>query len=107
MENKKCSQMMEKYLELDKNTRLPVSVTTHLLFCKECRSKILLLSKAQKLSSQILKISSPVTDQSIINVLEALPEDKIQKIRKNQRRNLRRKEISGWLHVNWQGLVFQ
>ena len=84
MENKKCSQMMEKYLELDKNTRLPVSVTTHLLFCKECRSKILLLSKAQKLTSQILKISSPVTDQSIINVLEALPEDKIQKIRKNK-----------------------
>ena len=83
MENKKCSQMMEKYLELDKNTRLPVSVTTHLLFCKECRSKILLLSKAQKLTSQILKISSPVTDQSIINVLEALPEDKIQKSRKN------------------------
>ena len=80
MENKKCSQMMEKYLELDKNTRLPVSVTTHLLFCKECRSKILLLSKAQKLTSQILKISSPVTDQSIINVLDALPEDKIQKI---------------------------
>lgn len=83
MENKKCSQIMEKYLELDKNTRLPLSVTAHLLFCKECRTKILLLSRAQKITAQPIQISSPITDKSIMNVLEMLPQDKIQKIRKN------------------------
>lgn len=59
MKNKKCEQIIEKYLQLDKNQRLSTSITLHLLTCKECRNKIRMLSLAEE------KIKEPVIYNTI------------------------------------------
>jgi len=40
----KCEKTMEKYLEQDDYTRLPIMLRMHLLFCRRCRNEIRLLS---------------------------------------------------------------
>lgn len=45
----KCEKIMEKFYSLDKNEVIPFGVTLHLLTCKECRSKVRILTKAEKI----------------------------------------------------------
>jgi hypothetical protein len=54
MNSKKCEQVMDSFFSLDRDERLPLRDSVHLLFCKECRTKVRYLSKAQKLSAQPL-----------------------------------------------------
>lgn len=67
--NDKCEQIMNKYLMLDKDERVPLKISLHLLGCKKCREQIKLLKLAEKEISAPLKIQTPVTDKTIQNVL--------------------------------------
>ena len=40
MKNKKCNKIIERYLQLDKNQRLPLAITLHILSCKSCKNKM-------------------------------------------------------------------
>lgn len=50
--NKKCSYVMEKFLELDKNQHIPLNMTAHILNCNECRNQIKMYTQAEKLLSK-------------------------------------------------------
>lgn len=89
MKNKKCEQIIEKYLQLDKNQRLPASITLHLLSCKNCRNKIRMLSLAEE------KIKEPV---QLITVQFSTIESVIQKISPETYSAISKKPIS---LVNW------
>lgn len=61
---KNCDEIMDLFLELDKNQRLPLKVTLHLLFCKKCRTEVRLFTLAEKTCSQPLKV--PLADNDAI-----------------------------------------
>lgn len=63
---------MDKYLELDKGERIPFQITMHLLFCKKCRQEVKLMSQAQKMMSEPLRIPVPLTDNTIENILRTI-----------------------------------
>ena len=63
---------MDRYLELDKGARIPLEITVHLLFCRKCRRDVKLMSQAEKLLSEPLKIPVPVTDNTIENILRTI-----------------------------------
>jgi hypothetical protein len=54
-----CEQAFDRYLELDKNARVPLSVTIHLLFCRECRTGVRSLTRAEHLLAEPLVVDSP------------------------------------------------
>lgn len=62
-------ELMNEYLELDKDERIPLSLSFRLLFSKKCRAHIRLMSKAEKLMSEPLKIQVPLSDASVEAVL--------------------------------------
>lgn len=66
-----CSRTMDRFLELDKNERIPLSVTLHLLFCSKCRTQVRRMTQAECLIAAPLKIATPLTDDTIENVLKA------------------------------------
>ena len=48
MNSKKCEKVMNSFFELDKGERLELHDSLHLIFCKECRTKVRVLSKDKK-----------------------------------------------------------
>ncbi len=62
-----CEMNMNKYLMLDKNERLPLSLTIHLLGCKECRKQIKMLTMAERVAAEPLKIDFPFSAANIAN----------------------------------------
>ncbi len=69
MKNEKCEEILNEYLMLDKGERVPFKLSIHLMFCKKCREQIKLLKLAEKKLASPLKITAPVTDDSIQKVL--------------------------------------
>ena len=63
---------MDRYLELDKGERIPFEITVHLLFCRKCRRDVKLMTQAEKLLCEPLKIPVPVTDNTIENILHTI-----------------------------------
>ena len=55
MKNEICEKMMDEYLMLDKNERIPLRVTLHLLKCKKCRTQVHYLSLAEKYAGEPLR----------------------------------------------------
>ncbi len=49
-----CEAVMERFMELDKNERLPLHITLHLLLCRECRTSVRMLTLAEKQVAQPL-----------------------------------------------------
>lgn len=45
---------MERFMELDKNERLPLYITLHLILCRECRTSVRMLTLAEKQAAQPL-----------------------------------------------------
>ena len=74
MENnsKTCEEFMNRYLELDKNERIPFRLSMHLFFCRKCHRQIKMLAAAEKAAASPLKLQVPLTDASIKNVMERL-----------------------------------
>lgn len=62
---------MSGYLSLDKDERVPLSLTIHLLVCPECRATVRYLTRAEKLLSQPLETNYaiPLDENVPINVV--------------------------------------
>lgn len=63
--DKVCEQNMNAFLMLDKNERIPLRVTLHLLRCPECRSGVRLMTMAERVCAAPLKVSLPVSGESV------------------------------------------
>ena len=76
-----CENFMEKFLLLDKNEILPLSMTFHLLFCEECRTIVRSFSKAEKIVYHTEKKNCYQTCKSSINnfeILQSIYKDKME-----------------------------
>ncbi len=62
IKNEKCGNSMEQYLSLDKNERVPLKISMHLLSCKKCRAQIKMLKTAEKVCKHSIIIATPITD---------------------------------------------
>lgn len=91
MNNKNCEEIMNSYLLLDKDEKVPLKIFLHLFFCRKCRQQIKMLSYAEKQIAAPLNIQTPITDDSIKNVmLKIAPEVYEKMIQKPI-------SISGWI----------
>lgn len=70
--NEKCEEIMDKYLMLDRNRMIPPRMTLHLLRCKECRTEVRMLTKAQRLCAEPLLQKIAPEDRSIRAVMDRL-----------------------------------
>lgn len=66
-----CEQAMNGYLSLDKNERVPLSITMHLFVCPECRAAVRYLTRAEKLLSQPLETgyAIPLDQNASVNAV--------------------------------------
>lgn len=80
MKTNKCEEIMNSYLMLDKNERVPLNITIHMIKCRKCRNQIRLLSLAEKYLAEPLNIQVPLTDKSIEKVLDSIPPKIYRKI---------------------------
>lgn len=72
MKRTDCSVVMDKFLELDKDERIPLWVTKHLLVCSECRNCVRMFTKAEHLLVKDSEAESPFTFATISDVKEKL-----------------------------------
>ena len=72
---KNCEYYMEKFLELDKNERIPASLTKHFISCQKCRNEVKALTRAEQLASSPLKIPVPLKEDTISNVVKEINPD--------------------------------
>jgi len=61
----KCSIVMDKFLELDKNDKIPLNLTLHFLVCKKCRTQVRLMTVANKVCTEPLKMPLSDNDRAI------------------------------------------
>lgn len=83
MENKKCENIINRYLQLDKDERLPLDITIHLLLCKSCRNKVRMLTMAEKQLSKYTNKTVKLTDSSIQAVIKEVAPETYEKLSKN------------------------
>ena len=62
---KKCDEMMNTFLMLDKNERIPLGVTLHLLTCHECRNEVRLMGMAERIGASELNVRAPILAEDI------------------------------------------
>lgn len=67
-----CEKVMDEFFLLDKDERLPFSSSLHLLRCKECRTKIRLMTKAEKLSFSLVNSKSVIKNGELSAALETV-----------------------------------
>lgn len=91
MKNSICEKIMNEYIMLDKNERVPLKITLHMMKCKKCRRQIKMLSLAEKQLAEPLKIQVPLTDSTIENVLNKISPDLYKKMLK------RPVSTAGWI----------
>lgn len=70
---------MNIYLSLDKHEHLPIGLTWHFLTCKKCRTKIALLSKAEKASSEEYIEQALYTNQNIFAIMSKIDSEYLEK----------------------------
>lgn len=70
--NRKCIDYMETFYSLDKHERLPLKISLHLLFCKECRTKVRNLTTAEKLLLKNALSKSEDSSRTATYVLNAI-----------------------------------
>ncbi|MBP5283848.1 MAG: hypothetical protein J6Y93_04205 [Treponema sp.] len=75
MNSEKCQKVMDSFLELDKNERMPLSMTMHMLVCKNCRRQVHYLTEAERIAARPLKVTSPLSDDELKGIMkEVSPE---------------------------------
>lgn len=70
MNQKRCEEIIDTYLMLDKHERLPVSVCIHLLTCKKCRTQVRMMTQAEEKLSSPLSIQLPFSDLKLCNIMK-------------------------------------
>lgn len=72
MNKDKCKEIMDQFLMLDKNQKLPLKITLHLLACKECRTQIRLCSLAEKAASKPLNTNLPLDNTTLVSIMSKI-----------------------------------
>jgi hypothetical protein len=72
MNDTECERFMNEYLELDKDERVPFSLTFHLLSCKKCRTQVRLLTIAEKTAASPLQVQVPLNSSSITGIMQKI-----------------------------------
>lgn len=74
-----CEKAFDRYLSLDRNERVPLGVTFHLLACSSCRTSVRRLTRAERMLSRPLVVRTapssffaPASAVSIEPSVEAL-----------------------------------
>ena len=75
----KSEKLLNRYLELDKNQKVPFDLTIQLLFNRKCRQQIKMLSMAEKALSAPLEVQAPVTDSAIEQIMNKIDLKKYKK----------------------------
>lgn len=70
MKKEICEKTMDKFLELDKNQKIPFKITWHLLRCKECRTQVRLCTIAEKIASKPLNATLPLDNETLMSIME-------------------------------------
>ena len=70
--DEKCTQIMDSFLKLDKDERIPLKTTMHLLSCRNCRTQVRLMTKAERLAEAPLHFTAPVSNESLWNTIKNL-----------------------------------
>ena len=71
MNSKKCEKVMNSFFELDTGARLELHDSLHLIFCKECRTKVRVLSKAEKIVQMPLLQKSEMQDSLLSSAIKS------------------------------------
>lgn len=79
-----CEQIINSYMALDQNQRVPLKISRHLLTCQCCSKKIELISLAEKTLSKPLNQQVSAQDQTIQQVMEKVNNLELEKIRRRQ-----------------------
>lgn len=82
MKKEKCDKIMDSFLELDKNQKIPFRITWHLLTCKKCRTQVRLCTLAEKASAKPLNASLPLDNQTLISIMNQIDSKYITKSNK-------------------------
>lgn len=72
LSKEKCEKVMESFFMLDKGERLSFSCSCHLLKCRDCRSQVRYMTKAEKLMSKPLKQKTPLERKQSPSVFEKI-----------------------------------
>jgi len=69
-----CEKAFDRYLLLDKNERVPLSLTLHLLFCSSCRNGVRYMTRSEEILAKPLSSTLPSNsdDPVIALVLERI-----------------------------------
>lgn len=95
--NKNCEFYMDKFFSLDKNDRLPLSLTIHLLLCKECRTTVRKFTLAEQACKTFMNKTVDIQDPTITAIMKSVvPEYQVPEI---QPLSLKRWVVSGILMI--------
>lgn len=61
---------MNTFLALDKDERLPLAVSFHLLACPECRSQVRLLTRAEHIAATALSREAGEDDRAVFAIMQ-------------------------------------
>ena len=65
-----CESYMDQFLMLERNEKLPFKMSWHFLTCKECRTKIRMLTKADKACRKNINKKTSVDDPTIQAIID-------------------------------------
>lgn len=94
---KKCESYMDRFFALDKNERLPLSLTLHLLACKKCRSSVRRLTLLEKKCSRENLRKIKADSKSVAGIMSLLDGE-------CRRCNISRKSVS-LTHWSFTGIL--
>lgn len=72
----KCNQAFDRYLSLDKNERVPLAVTLHLLVCPVCRTSVRKMTEAERYLAVPLRVQ-PAEHEAHVDPILAAALDRI------------------------------
>lgn len=74
MNSNKCEHIMDSFYSLDKGEKLPFSSTLHLFACKDCRTKVRYLTKAEKIAKKPLREIMEFRNDELEAVKNSMPD---------------------------------
>lgn len=67
-----CTNVMNRFLELDKHELLPLKVSAHILLCKKCRTQVRFMTMAEKTCKEPLFIPTEDSNQAITLLMKRI-----------------------------------
>lgn len=70
--SEKCTDTMNRFLELDKHQAIPLRVSLHLLCCRKCRTQVRLMTMAERSCSEPLSVPATDSDLAIAMLMKKI-----------------------------------